>query len=291
MKVFWHVLIALLACGTVQAIEVVDDAGRSVRLSAPAQRIVSLAPHITELLFAAGAGDRVVGVSQFSDHPPEVAALPQVGGGAGLDLEAIIGLQPDLVVAWQSGNSAGQLRQLERLGLTLFYSEPGMINSIAANLERLGQLSGTETRAAAAARAFRDDVQVLRSRYAGRSPVTVFYQVWEHPLMTVNGEQLISDWIRLCGGVNVFEDFSELAPAIDVEAVLQADPQVLIAGRYQGSNDGWRRQWLRWPQLRAVANGHLYTVPAEMIARHTPRALSAVEELCGYLEAARQQNP
>lgn len=291
MKVFWHVLIALLACGTVQAIEVVDDAGRSVRLSAPAQRIVSLAPHITELLFAAGAGDRVVGVSQFSDHPPEVAALPQVGGGAGLDLEAIIGLQPDLVVAWQSGNSAGQLRQLERLGLTLFYSEPGMINSIAANLERLGQLSGTETRAAAAARAFRDDVQVLRSRYAGRSPVTVFYQVWEHPLMTVNSEQLISDWIRLCGGVNVFEDFSELAPAIDVEAVLQADPQVLIAGRYQGSNDGWRRQWLRWPQLRAVANGHLYTVPAEMIARHTPRALSAVEELCGYLEAARQQNP
>lgn len=291
MKFFWPVLIALLACGPVRAIEVIDDAGRSVRLSAPAQRIVSLAPHITELLFAAGAGDRVVGVSQFSDYPPEAAVLPQVGGGAGLDLEAIIGLQPDLVVAWQSGNSAGQLRQLERLGVTLFYSEPGMIDSIAANLERLGRLSGTETLAAAAARAFRDAVQSLRLRYAGREPVTVFYQVWEHPLMTVNGEQLISDWIRLCGGVNVFEDLSELAPVIDVEAVLQADPQVLIAGRYRGSDDGWRGPWLRWPQLRAVANGHLYTVPAEMIARQTPRALPAVEELCGYLEMARQQNP
>ncbi|MCO6411952.1 MAG: cobalamin-binding protein [Thiogranum sp.] len=291
MKFFWPVVIALLACGPLQAIEVIDDAGRSVRLSAPAQRIVSLAPHITELLFAAGAGDRVVGVSQFSDYPPEAAALPQVGGGAGLDLEAIIGLRPDLVVAWQSGNSAGQLQQLERLGLTLFYSEPGMIDSIAVNLERLGRLSGTQTRAATAARAFRDAVKALRSRYSGREPVTVFYQVWEHPLMTVNGEQIISDWIRLCGGVNLFEHLAELAPVIDLEAVLQADPQVLIAGRYQGSNDGWRRQWLRWPQLRAVANGHLYTVPAEMIARQTPRALPAVEELCGHLEMARQQNP
>ena len=285
----WFALAALLmsVVGAVNAVEVIDDAGRTVRLASPAQRIVSLAPHITELLFAAGAAGRVVGVSQFSDYPPEAAALPQVGGGAGVDLEAVLALRPDLVVAWRSGNAAGQLQQLERLGLTVFYSEPRVIDSIATNLERLGRLSGTGARADEAAREFRRGVQTLRSNYAGRKPVTVFYQVWEHPLMTVNGAHLISDWIRLCGGENVFAGLSELAPAIDLEAVLQANPQVLVAGRYERAKDNWRRQWQRWPQMRAVADGHLYTVPAEMIARQTPRALIAVEQLCGYLEAAR----
>ena len=266
---------------------VVDDAGREVRLAAPAQRIVSLAPHLTELLFAAGAGERLVGVSEHSSYPPEARRLPGVGGGAGLDLEAIIALQPDLVVAWQSGNSAGQLAQLERLGLVLFYSEPDQIDAVATTLERLGVLAGTATQGSEAAQAYRDGVERLAQRFSGRKPVSVFYQIWERPLMTISGAHMISAWLRLCGGANVFAGLPDLAPTVSLEAVLAADPQVIIAGRYPGKSGDWQRPWRVWSELRAVAGDHLYTVPAEMMERHTPRALVAAEELCEYIERAR----
>ena len=268
-------------------VRVVDDAGREVRLAAPAKRIVSLAPHLTELLFAADAGERLVGVSEHSSYPPEARRLPRVGGGAGLDLEAIIALQPDLVVAWQSGNSAGQLAQLERFGLVLFYSEPGQIDDVATTLERLGVLAGTATRGSEAAQAYRDGVARLAQRFSGREPVSVFYQIWERPLMTISGAHMISAWLRLCGGANVFAGLPDLAPTVSLEAVLAADPQVIIAGRYPGKSGDWQRPWRAWPELRAVAGDHLYTVPAEMMERHTPRALVAAEELCDYIERAR----
>lgn len=267
---------------------VVDDAGREVQLAVPAKRIVSLAPHLTELLFAAGAGERLVGVSEHSSYPVQAQQLPTVGGGAGLDLEAIIALQPDLVVAWQSGNSAGQLAQLERFGLRLFYSEPGEIDAIATTLERFGTLAGTESQGSEAAQAFRDGVAGLAERFAGREPVSVFYQIWERPLMTINGDHMISAWLRLCGGANVFAQLPELAPAVSLEAVLAADPQLIIAGRYAAKGADWEQTWRAWPQLRAVAGHHLYTVPAEMMERQTPRALIAAEQLCGYIERARR---
>lgn len=288
-NIVW-LLTVLLAGGVAHAgqpLVVVDDAGREVRLAAPAQRIVSLAPHLTELLFAAGAGERVVGVSEHSSYPPEAQRLPSVGGGAGLDLEAIIALRPDLVVAWQSGNSAGQLAQLERFGLVLFYSEPGQIDTIATTLERLGTLAGTAGQGSEAAQAYRDGVARLKQRFAGREPVSVFYQIWERPLMTISGAHMISAWLRLCGAANVFADLPQLAPAVSVEAVLAADPEVIVAGRYAGKGSEWQRVWRAWPQLRAVAGNHLYTVPAEMMERHTPRALVAAEELCEHIERAR----
>jgi iron complex transport system substrate-binding protein len=266
---------------------VTDDAGREVRLAAPARRIISLAPHATELLFAAGAGRWVVGVSEYSDYPPAAAMLPKVGGGAGLDLERIVALQPDLVVAWQSGNSPGQLRKLERLGLTLFYSEPQSIDDIATSLERLGRLAGSADTARKAAQAFRTGVRSLARHYAGRPTVSVFYQIWRRPLMTINGRHIISAWLRLCGARNVFADLPELAPAIDVEAVVEADPQVLLGGRYAGKSHDWQADWRRWSQLRAVAGGHLYTVPADSMERQTPRALSAARQLCAHIDKAR----
>jgi iron complex transport system substrate-binding protein len=269
------------------AVAVRDDAGREVRLEAPARRIVSLAPHVTELLFAAGAGQRVVGVSEHSDYPPRAARLPRVGGGAGLDLEAVLALQPDLVVAWQSGNSPGQLAQLERLGLVLFYSEPREPAAIATSLERLGTLAGTAAAAERAAAAFRDGVAQLGARYAQQEPVSVFYQIWERPLMTINDAHIISAWLRLCGARNVFAGLSQLASAVSREAVLAADPEVILSGRYAGKGRGWEESWRAWPRLRAVAEGHLYSVPAEMMERQSPRALIAARELCGYIERAR----
>ena len=285
------ILVALLLAvsGTPSArpVTAVDDAGREVRLAAPARRIVSLAPHVTELLFAAGAGERVVGVSQYSDHPAAATRLPRVGGGAGLDLEAIVELRPDLVVAWQSGNSRGQLAQLERLGLALFYSEPGELDDIATSLERLGALAGSPATARQAAADFRHGVARLAARYARRERISVFYQIWERPLMTVNGEHMISAWLRLCGARNAFSDVSELAQALSLEAVLAVDPQVIVAGDYAGKGQDWRERWQAWPQLSAVASGHLYGVPAEMLERQVPRALVAAQKLCAYIDRAR----
>ncbi len=264
---------------------VVDDAGRTVRLARPARRIVSLAPHVTELLFAAGAGPYVVAVSEHSDYPPPARSLPRIGGGAGLDLERILALQPDLVVAWQSGN--GQVpEQLQRLGLRVFLSEPRRIDDIATSLERLGHLAGSDYVAARAAHHFREQVETLRSRYAGRRPLRVFYQIWDRPLMTVNGEHMISAWLRLCGAENIFSDLPELAPAVSLEAVLAADPDAIVAGAGKGRN--WLAAWKRWPGLKAVRLGHLLTVPADELERQTPRAVAGARVLCEKLDVVRQ---
>lgn len=269
------------------AVAVVDDTGRSVMLAGPAARIVALSPHVTELLFAAGAGEQVVGVSVFSDYPPPAALLPKIGDGAGLDLEAILALQPDLIVAWQSGISSDQLDQLERLGLPVFYSEPRTPADVASSLERLGLLAGSESRARQVAERFRRGVEDLQQRYRGRTPVQVFYQIWQRPLMTVNGEHLISAWLRMCGAQNIFSSLPALVPAIDIEAVIAADPMAIIAGDYAGKSEHWKARWQRWPEIRAVAGGHLFTVPADLLERQTPRALLGARQLCESIDRIR----
>jgi iron complex transport system substrate-binding protein len=271
-------------------VRVLDDAGQAVVLAAPARRIVSLAPNLTELLYAAGAGAAIVGTSEFSDYPAAARAIPRIGGGAGLDIEAIISLQPDLVVAWQSGNPAGQLERLQALGMTLFLSEPRQLLDVPGTLLRLGQLAGSEPVAQAASRTFNARYRDLQQRYSGRPTVDVFYQVWWQPLMTVNGEHLISDVIRLCGGRNVFSDLPVLAPQIDVEAVLAADPAVIIVGTGGTSETAGLQDWNRWPMLAAVARGHLYGVQRELLVRHSPRILDGAAELCRILDIVRCEN-
>ncbi|HFD78910.1 MAG TPA: cobalamin-binding protein [Gammaproteobacteria bacterium] len=280
-------LVLPLACAAAP-VTATDDAGHELHLDGPARRIVSLAPHITELLFAAGAGAQVVGVSEYSDYPPAALTLPRVGSGAGLDLEAIVALRPELVVAWSSGNSHPQLEKLEQLGIPVFYSEPRRIDDIATSLERLGRLAGSEVQARRAAEAFRAGVARLGRAYAGRQPVRVFYQIWQRPLMTVNGRHMISAWLRLCGARNVFSDLPDLAPVIDLEAVLQANPEAIVAGRYPGKGEDWKKMWLAWPQLEAVARHHLFTVPAERMERQTPRSLEAAAELCEKIDSTRE---
>ena len=267
-------------------IHVIDDTGQEITLQRPARRIVSLAPHITELLFAVGAGAAVVGTSEYSDYPDAARAIPRVGGGGGLDLEAILALQPDLVIAWKSGNPAGQTRRLQQLGLPVFFSEPRRMEDIATSLERFGQLTGRQAEARLQARAFTDRLQALRRRYSGGDVVSVFYETWQHPLMTVNGQHIISDVIRLCGGRNVFADLPALAPQIDREAVLAANPDVIIAGDDSGEQ---LAAWRRWPELAAVRRHHLYSIPRELLVRDTPRLLEGAGQLCRLLETVREQ--
>jgi iron complex transport system substrate-binding protein len=269
-------------------ISVMDDTGQSVTLEKPAQSIISLAPHITELLFAAGAGEAVVGVTEFSDYPEPARSLAQVGGGGGLDLEAIIALQPDLVVAWQSGNPLGQVERLQSLGITVFFSEPRRLEDVPATLQRLGRLAGTGSVAGAQADRFKRRYVELHDKYAQRTKVSVFYQIWDQPLMTLNGEHLFSDVVRLCGGENIFDALPALAPQIDVEAVLQANPDVIVVAADAGDSP-LLAAWQRWPGLQAVKQGHVYAMPRDQLVRHSPRILDGAEHLCELLDAVRSR--
>jgi iron complex transport system substrate-binding protein len=277
----------LLADPARAAVEVLDDAGHFVRLARPAERIVSLAPHITELLFAAGAGAALVGVSEYSDYPAAARQLPRVGGGNGLDLEAILALQPDLVIAWGSGNPQGQVARLRRFGLDVFVSEPRVMGDIAGSLDRFGRLTGHAPAAVAAVRRFEARRTGLARRYSGKTPVRVFFQIWDRPLMTVNGDHLISDASRLCGGSNVFADLPGLASQVGVESVLERNPQAIIAVGPQVESAAVQAYWQRWPELAAVRGQHVYMIPRELLVRHTPRILQGTERLCRLLEKVR----
>ena len=281
-------LLSALACLPAAAeIVVTDVGGKSIKLAAPARRIVSLAPHITELLYAAGAGERVVGNVEYGDHPPAAKALPKVGGYSRLDLEAIVALKPDLVLGWESGNAPASIARLRALGLTVHLSQSNRIEDIAGELERIGKLAGTEAAANVAAAAFRERYAKLGARYSQRPPVDVFYQIWKQPLMTVNGKQIISDAIRLCGGRNVFAHLPILAPTVTVEAVITANPEAIVASGMGDSRPEWLDDWRRWSTLAAVTGDNLYFIPPDLIQRHTPRILDGAERLCTHLETVR----
>ncbi len=276
------------------ALDVRDDAGGELHLPRAARRIVSLAPHVTELLYAAGAGSRLVATVEYSDYPPQARTLPSVGSGARLDLERIVALRPDLVIGWASGNPAGQLERLRRLGLPLFLSEPRRLEDIARKLEMFGRLAGSEAAADAAAAAFRARLTTLARNYAQRPVVRVFYEIWDQPLVTINGRQIISDVLRLCGGENVFAALPVLAPTVAIEAVLAADPEAIIASgasAASGARPAWLDAWTRWPRLTAAARGNLFAVDADLMQRQTPRLLDGAGQVCADLEAARARRP
>lgn len=282
---------ALLATAALAEVAVKDDTGQTVRLAQPARRIVSLAPHVTENLFAIGAGDRVVGTVDFSNYPEAAKRIPRVGGYERVDLEAVAALRPDLVIAWESGNIAAHVAKLKAIGLPVYLTQPNRIEDVAADLERLGQLSGTRDAAYAAAARFRERLAALRARYADRPKVATFYEVWNQPLMTVGGRQIISDAIRLCGGENVFGALRPMAAAVTVEAVLAADPEAIVASGMDDSRPEWLDDWRRWPGLTAVSRDNLFFVHPDLIQRHTPRILDGVERLCIHLETARSRRP
>ena len=285
--------LALSACAPIAQAEIAvrDDSGAEVRLKEPAQRIVSLSPHITEILFGAGAGDRIVGTVDYSDYPPAAKRITRIGSYENPSVETIVGLKPDLVIGWQSGNSPRDLEPLKRLGVPLFWSEPERIEDVAANLEQFGALAGTSTVAVPAAAAYRARLAELRRRYSGRAPVRTFYEIWHEPPTTVGGQQIIGSAIRLCGGVNIFDHLPAKAPVVSIEAVLAADPEVIVASGADSARPDWLDAWRRWPQLTAVARDNLFSIPPDLIQRHTPRLLDGAEQLCRDLETARGRRP
>jgi iron complex transport system substrate-binding protein len=283
-------LFLLVSLPAAAQVGVRDDYGNDVRLRRPAARIVSLSPHLTELLYAAGAGPYMVGAVEFSDFPPEARSLPMVGSDARIDIEAVLALRPELVVAWPNAGSLRTVERLAQLGLPVFRSEPRELDDVARTLQRLGRLAGTSAQAGSAAAAFRARAAALEKRYAAQRKVRVFYQIWDRPLLTVNGDHIISKVIRLCGGENVFAGLPLLVPEVDREAVLRANPEAIVAS---GSNDAqpqWLEAWRQLPGLAAAAQGQLYAIPPDLIQRQTPRILDGADRLCGMLASVRARS-
>ena len=268
-----------------------DDSGREVRLKGPARRIVTLAPHATEMLYAAGAGEWLIGTVDYSDFPPAAKKVPRVGSYDRFDLEAISALKPDLVIAWETGNPAAPVEKMRALGLTVYASQPNRMEDVAGQLERLGQLAGTEAAANQAAERFRQRLAGLRAGNAGKPKVRVFYQIWKAPLMTVGGPQIISSAIELCGGENVFGKLTQMAPTVSVEAVLEADPEAIVATGMGDARPEWLDDWNKWTRMTAVKRGNLFHIHPDLMQRHTPRILDGAEQLCAALDVARSRRP
>jgi iron complex transport system substrate-binding protein len=271
---------------TVRSAQMADDRGISVQLAAPAARIVTLAPHLAEVVFAAGAGEKLVGVAQFSDFPVAAQRLPRVGDAARVDLERILLLRPDLVLAWKSGNQAGDVARLERLGLRVFVTEPSGLSDVPRLIRAVGTLAGTGRFAQEAAAAFEGQIATLRARFALRPALRVFYEIWHRPLLTVNGRHMISDVIGVCGGINVFADAPLLTPSVSLEAVLAAQPEAIIGGGSGVTAQEFAAQWHRY-HLVGLKNVEVTYVPPDEIQRATPRIAAGARAICEALEKAR----
>jgi iron complex transport system substrate-binding protein len=263
-------------------------AGAATDNAAPARRIVTLAPHLAELVHAAGAGNRMVGTVEWTDYPPAAAELPRVGDAFRLDLEALAALAPDLVLGWKGGNPDHLLEQLAQRGYRVVAFAPERLDDIGAQLEEIGRLAGVPAAAREAADAYRSGLAALREAQAGKPGIRVFYQVSWRPLYTVGGRQLISQVITLCGGRNVFDDLGELAPAVGLESVIARDPEVILAAAIQSDE---LDQWRRWPGITAVARGQLHTVDGDLVVRPSPRILEGARQVCDALDQAREQRP
>ncbi|MEZ5568562.1 MAG: cobalamin-binding protein [Halioglobus sp.] len=279
--------IGLAASEFALALEVTDFAGRRVTLAKPAERIVALAPHSVENLYSAGAGHTLVGVVSYSNFPEAAKRLPIVGSYNAFSFEQIVALKPDLVLMWGSGNGMQTLTQLERLGIPVYVSELRRLADVPASIRRLGVLAGTEAVSHRKAEELEAALRDLRQAYSNQTTLSVFYQIWNEPLQTVNGEHLISEIITLCGGRNIFADSPALAPRISVESVLLANPDAIVASGMGVARPRWLDDWRRYPALAAVRNNGLLFIDPDHLQRPTARVFTGARALCEQLATLR----
>ena len=271
-------------------VSAVDDQGNLVLLPAPAQRIISLAPNLTEVLFYVGAGEQIVGADEYSNYPEQAKDIIRVNNHAAANYELILSLKPDLVVAWESGNGEQIIGRIRELGLPIFVLETRKMDIIPDLFSRLGRLTGHDETAKKRAENFTQRLDGLRKTYSNQPIVRAFYQIWNDPFITLNGEHLVSDVIELCGGVNVFGEAIPLVPYVNIEAIMAADPQVIIASGSSDNNEQWRDSWKDWQGISAVTSGNIYLIPPDLMQRHSSRILEGAEYMCDFLQRARAAN-
>ncbi len=275
-------LLLVVACG---GGEDEEPAVTEAANPAPAQRVVTFAPHLAEMMHAVGAGEQLVGVSAWSDYPPAVRDLPEVGDAFTVDQEQLRLLEPDLLLVWQSGMPSHTVDELRQGGYRVEVIRTRGISDVSLAMSRIGELTGRAASAAEAVARFETEIDDLRTTYADAEPIGVFFQISARPLYTVNNEHFISDVIAVCGGQNVFADLGDLAPSVAVEAVIERDPDVMLAGTNAGVEAF--AVWSRWPDMAANRFGNQFLIPDETIGRPTPRLPAAGRAVCLALDQAR----
>ncbi len=268
-------------------ITLTDFAGNTVTLEQPAKRIVALAPHIVENLYTIGAGDKIVGVVTHSDFPEEAAELPIVGGYEQTNFERIVQLKPDLIVAWESGNTLSSIAKLRELGFKVLIDQPNGLDDVAKSLTMLAKATGHNEQGNKAASDFLSKVNKARNDNANKRDVPIFYQVWNEPLISINGNHIISDAIRACGGVNILADEPAVAPRVNVESIIKLDPEAIIASGMGEARPEWLDTWRQWPNLTSVKRDNLFYVNPDHLQRHTVRLLLAIDTVCSQLDQVR----
>jgi iron complex transport system substrate-binding protein len=276
------------AKATLTRVTVTDDFGRRVTVRYPPRRIVSLAPGATQMLLAAGAGRELVATIEYSGQPAAERKLPRIGTAEAIDMERLIAVRPDVVIVWPNGNNPAEIATIERLGLPIYRQEADTLEGIAPSLRRLGKLTGTEGAADREAGRLEERLASLRREYGNAArPPTVFLEVWNRPLYTVGGRELMSDALRVCGARNVFADLPQRAPAIGIGAVIARNPDIIIAAAPPGSGAGWLAEWRRFPFLRAVRSGRLLAFEDQRLSALGPGSVAATASLCAEIAALR----
>lgn len=271
----------------VWALDITDDLGQIFYLQKPAARIVALTPHAVELVYSAGAQQALVGVVDYSDYPEDAKKIPNVGGYAGFNIEAIFALKPDVILYWPEGNPVREIERLRKLKLPLFAINTNSFDDIARNLIQIGELTGRQAQSKKTAQDFLQKVAQLKKANAHKKTVRVFYQVWHEPILTQNKNSFISKLLELCGGENIFADLPMTSPQISVEAVLAANPEVILGSGVGGTRPQWLDDWQRYPSLQAVKKQQIFHTHSDWMHRPTVRLLLGAQEVCGLLDKVR----
>lgn len=269
------------------AIDVIDDTGKTIMLAKPAKRVITLAPHLAEMMYAINKGDIVVATVSYSDFPEQAKKIPRLGSFDNTKLETILSFKPDLILAWNSGNNLQQLAVMERFGLTVYRDDPKKVQDVARTIRNIGILSGSKD-AGKIANEFLKKLDNIEKKYQNREIIRVFYQFWDDPVYTVNREHYITDVLGICGLQNVFADMQQLSATVDREAVIRANPEMVLAAGMNGVDKKWMEKWQNWKEIKAVKYHNLFTVNPDWLHRHTPRLLLATEQICHYADQARK---
>ena len=277
----------LLSASAAAQVSVIDYQGREIVLEQAAQRVIGMSPHVVENLYSAGAGERMVGVTSYSNFPEAALKLPIVGDYSSTNYELITELNPDLIVLWNSGRHLEVAEKLRELGFVVYVDDPHKLEDVERSIRDMAVLMGTTEEAEVATQQFLQRLAKMRQQYADRSDVRVLYQVWMDPLQTLNGNHIISDVIRLCGGRNVFAEEESLAPKINIEAVIARNPEAIVSGGMATKQQEWLSAWQRWPVIDAVKKKHVYGIEPDIISRHTVRLLDGAQAMCEHLEKVR----
>lgn len=268
-------------------VNIFDDLGNQIFLKNPANRIIVLGPSLVETFFSIGAGSKIIGVDEGSDYPNAAIKIKKVASYNSINFEEIVSLSPDLIVVWSSGFSFSKLKKIRDLGIPVYLSQPKKLDDIEKLILSIGYLTDNVERAIDVASNFANKLRFFKKKYKNKKNISVFYQVWDDPLQTLNGDHIISDVISLCGGKNIFHSIHEIAPKVTIESVILNDPNVILIGSKDKRKSVWFDNWSNWPIINAVRNEQVFIISPDLVVRESPRIIHGIEKVCDILEEAR----